>query len=106
MSRIFQYSISSLFSFLLLVMIMMMAMLAVKMMMMVVMAKMMMMMMVVMAKMMMMMMVVLIEQYIWLSPAGQNLSVIAAAVSACTPVSNQELDHDEEDSDRLNSIAI
>ena len=83
MSRIFQYSISSLFSFLLLVMIMMMAMLAVKMMMMVV-----------MAKMMMMMMVVLIEQYIWLSPAGQNLSVIAAAVSACTPVSNQELDHD------------
>ena len=90
MSRIFQYSISSLFSFLLLVMIMMMAMLAVKMMMMVV-----------MAKMMMMMMVVLIEQYIWLSPAGQNLSVIAAAVSACTPVSNQELDHDDDDEDEL-----
>ena len=73
---------------------MMMAMLAVKMMMMVVMAKMMTMMMVEMAK---MMMVVLIEQYIWLSPAGQNLSVIAAAVSACTPVSNQELDHDDDE---------
>ena len=27
-------------------------------------------------------------------------------VSDCTPVSNQELDHDDEDSDRLNSIAI
>ena len=32
---------------------------------------------------------VIVEQCSWLSPAGQNLPVIAAAVSACTPVSNQ-----------------
>ena len=32
---------------------------------------------------------VIVEQCSWLSPAGQNLLVIAAAVSACTPVSNQ-----------------
>ena len=32
---------------------------------------------------------VIVEQCSWLSPADQNLPVIAAAVSACTPVSNQ-----------------
>ena len=43
-----------------------------------------------MAIMMILMMIgVIVEQCSWLSPAGQNLPVIAAAVSACTPVSNQ-----------------
>ena len=42
-----------------------------------------------MVMMMLMMIGVIVEQCSWLSPAGQNLPVIAAAVSACTPVSNQ-----------------